>query len=264
MNAEVLNFWPMRPQPNTPMYEILARLSLRIAFDPRPDQPTIAWHGYTWLSERAAARLPANAINARCIDISKVRVEQTWERVAGYPLAVDPTVTVGPLVMKSNENAKYEGRIVVGPVGKTQDGYVYERLVDCREGDEVVHLRAVVMAGALVMLFEKRRPMWFSSARVSRSLPLGDALSPAEQVLLLEFAAAMEMDYGELDILRDRQSGLIYVVDANRTPARSHHLLPEQHDAVYAAQAEGFRQLLKAWAGRAPGEPSGARAARAG
>lgn len=248
-DAGVLNFWPMRPQPRTPIYEILARLRLRIAFDPRLDQPTIAWDGYTWLSPQAARRLPRNAINARCVDISKTRVEQTWESVSGYPLAVDPTVTTGPLVMKSNENARFGGRIVVGPVSRRRGGLVYERLIDCRDGDEVVQLRVVVMAGDLVVAYEKRRPypMWFTGTRITLPRPLEWLFSSAEQALLIRFAAAMDMDYGELDVLRDRDSRLIYVVDANRTPGRPHHLAGEHHDAVYTAQAEGFRELLKAW-----------------
>ncbi len=35
---------------------------------------------------------------------------------------------------------------------------------------------------------------------------------------LLQFCQLMGMDYGELDVLRDRQDGRIYVVDANSTP----------------------------------------------
>ena len=235
------------------MYEILSRLELRIGFKPRADQPTIAWDGFTWLSARAASRLPANAINARCVDISKALVERTWETVAGYPLAVDPTVTPGPLVMKANENARFQGRIVVGPIQAPARNFVYERLIDCRAGDEIVQLRTVVMAGRLIVGYEKRRPypMWFTGTRITLPRPPETLFSDEERKLLVRFAGAMGMDYGELDVLRDRHSGLIYVVDANRTPALPHHLPSEHHEAVFAAQAEGFRLLLRPWSGAA-------------
>jgi hypothetical protein len=55
------------------------------------------------------------------------------------------------------------------------------------------------------------------------------------------------MDYGELDILRDEPTGLIYVVDANRTPTRPHHLPEKEWVRVYDSQAEGFKALLGRW-----------------
>ena len=64
----------MRPVPIAPIYQIMQRLGLRAGFEPRPDQPTIAWETGTWLTAAQAARLPANAINLDCRDISKSRV----------------------------------------------------------------------------------------------------------------------------------------------------------------------------------------------
>lgn len=49
--------------------------------------------------------------------------------------------------------------------------------------------------------------------------PADAILTRDEQTGLVAFAEAMGMQFGELDVLRDKSDGRIYVVDANRTPA---------------------------------------------
>jgi hypothetical protein len=248
-DAPTLNFWPMRPQPVMPLYRIMERLGLRVGFTPREDQPTIAWEAGTWLTPRQAARLPANAINLHCRDISKSRVARVWGEVAGYPLALDPLTTTGALVEKPEENARHGGRILTGPLARRRKGYTYQRLVDCRIDGKIHQLRVVVTGPRLALTYEKWRPEpeWFSGTRISIPHPPQDLFSAEEQALLLRFAAAMDLEYGELDVLRDEPTGLIYVVDANRTPTRPISLPEEVRDHVYNTQAEAFRELLAPW-----------------
>lgn len=239
----------MRPQPVMPLYRIMERLGLRVGFSPRADQPTIAWETGTWLTPRQAAPLPANAINLRCRDISKSRVAEVWGQVAGYPLALDPLTTTGPLVEKPEENARHGGRILTGPLARRRNGYSYQRLVDCRIDGQIHQLRIVVTGPHLALAYEKWRPEpeWFSGTRISIPHAPDELFSADEQALLLRFAAAMSLEYGELDVLRDEPTGLIYVVDANRTPTRPISLPEEVHDSVYNTQAKAFRELLAPW-----------------
>lgn len=232
-----------------PLYRIMERLGLRVGFRPRPDQPAIAWETGTWLTARQAAPLPANAINVACRDISKSRVADVWGQVAGYPLALDPLTTAGPLVEKPEENARHGGRILEGPLTGRRKGYSYQRLVDCRIDGRIRQLRVVVTGPRLALAYEKWRPdpEWFSGTRISSPCAPHDLFSAAEQALLLRFAAAMKLDYGELDVLRDEPTGLIYVVDCNRTPTRPIALPDALRDDVYSTQAEAFRELLAPW-----------------
>ena len=227
----------------------MTRLGLRAGFEPRDDQPSMAWEGGTWLTARQAARLPPNAINGRCVDISKSRVADTWARVAGYPLTVDPLTFEGPLVEKPEENGRHGGRVVIGPLTRRRNGWVYQRLVDCRIGDQVHQMRVLVTGRRLALAYEKWRPVpeWFSGTRISVPRTADALLSPAEQELLLRFTADMDMDYAELDLLRDEPSGLIYVVDANRTPTRAQNLPEKDWAPVYDTQAAAFRELLMPW-----------------
>jgi hypothetical protein len=239
----------MRPQPIIPLYRIMERLGLRVGFTPRADQPTIAWETGTWLTARQAANLPANAINVRCRDISKSRVAAVWGEVAGYPLALDPLTTVGPLVEKPEENARHGGRILEGPLARRRKGYAYQRLVDCRIDGKIHQLRVVVTGPRLALAYEKWRPEpeWFSGTRISIPHAPAELFSDEERGLLLRFAAAMDLDYGELDVLRDEPTGKIYVVDCNRTPTRPISLPDDVRDYVYRTQAQAFRELLSPW-----------------
>ena len=44
------------------------------------------------------------------------------------------------------------------------------------------------------------------------------ATSVAERALILSFAREIGLDFGELDTLRDRWTGRLYIVDAAKTP----------------------------------------------
>ena len=46
-----------------------------------------------------------------------------------------------------------------------------------------------------------------------------DVLSETELSLIKEFCEKLGLEYGELDVLRNREDGKIYIVDANNTPS---------------------------------------------
>ena len=248
-NAPTLHFWPHRPQPIAPIYQIMSRLGLRAGFTPRSDQPSIAWETHTYLTPGQVARLPENAINRLCTDISKTVVATVWEQVAGYPFNVDPLTTSGKFVTKPEANGQHAGQIIEGPIAARRKGWTYQRLVDCRIDGKIHQMRAMVADGHLALAYEKWReePNWFGGTRISIPRLPDELFSKEEQSLLLRFAAAMKMDYGELDILRDQPTGKIYVVDANRTPTRPYHLPEKDWARVYDAQTEGFKALLAPW-----------------
>ncbi len=171
----------------------------------------------TWgaVSEPAAAR----GYNFRCQDISKGRVAAVFEQVAGYPLAIDPQTWSGPAVEKSEANGAHDGRIVHCPV-PPQPGKVYQRLIDTVEDGCAIDLRTPCVGGRPVVVWRKRKP---ATRRFSIHNSAVEPLAPEavysadELALIARFSAAMGLDWGGLDILRDRPSGRIYIVDANKT-----------------------------------------------
>lgn len=164
-------------------------------------------------------------INFACTDISKTRVAEVFADIFGYGLAVDPCTYTGLMAVKSEKNGAHDGMIVQGPVKpeEVDASLVYQRLIDNRlsEGDDkVIDLRCPTVNGKIGLIFIKHRPLHSRFANFNARVELArpeDYLSAEERTKLAAFARAMRLDFGGLDVLRDRSDGRIYVVDVNKT-----------------------------------------------
>ena len=163
---------------------------------------------------------PAGGLNAGCTDVSKSHVAAVFEAVFGYPLAVDPGTTAGPMVEKSEKNGVHDGRIVEGPL-PPRPGRVYQRLVDTAGDDGACRdLRTPCAGGEPVLVWIKVKPPGRRFAIQNRRATLhepAEVFSPVELALIRDFNARMGADWGGLDILRDRDDGRLYIVDVNKT-----------------------------------------------
>jgi hypothetical protein len=72
-----------------------------------------------------------------------------------------------------------------------------------------------------------------------------EVFSPEEIQTLGAFCRAMSLDWGGLDILRDRASGRLYVVDVNKTDMGPPIALPFFHKLVAVARVgRALRALI--------------------
>jgi len=160
-------------------------------------------------------------LNGHCNDISKSHVEDVFERVFGYSLAVDPTTFTGKIVQKSQINAAHDGRIIDGPIGAAEPGQSYQRFIEnCYDGTHVEDVRVPIVGDQIPLVYLKRRPTEIRFANDNTECVMvetAEALSQSEVDKLIEFSQAMGLDFGGLDVLRCRESGRIFVVDVNKT-----------------------------------------------
>ena len=178
-------------------------------------------------------QLPPNftgkAFNFNCGDISKSRVAEVFENIFGYAISVDPEKATGPIAVKSEKNGAHDGYIAQAPVPNDPD-WVYQRLIDNTiDGKWGEDLRCPMIGGDIPFIYVKRRPITKRFANVNTSVTLqnvDDLLSKDEQAKLKKFAAAMGLDVGGIDVLRDKNSGKIYVVDVNKTDMGPPIILP--------------------------------------
>jgi hypothetical protein len=192
----------------------------------RNDLAMLRWSrfpGHT-ISKRHRTKLPSSkhVLNDTHLVTDKSNVQKVFAETAGYATRVDPMKHNGPAVMKRERNGSHSGRIVMLPRTLEPDR-VYERLVDnLVDDDTVCDIRIPFILGVPPFAYTKFR------SRVRRFVNSNDrvfivspseVLSMAELDLCRRFCQAVGLDYGELDILRDRESGLIYIVDVNNTPA---------------------------------------------
>jgi hypothetical protein len=107
----------------------------------------------------------------------------------------------------------------------------------------------VVIDGQIPLVIRRWRQAanWHAGTTRAELLRAEEAYSAEEIRHLLAFSAAMQLEYGELDVLRDKHSGLIYVIDANRTPSGPPKILAPAV-ALDAAErmAAPFARLLTA------------------
>jgi glutathione synthase/RimK-type ligase-like ATP-grasp enzyme len=92
--------------------------------------------------------------------------------------------------------------------------------VDNVEDGLAVDLRTPFVDGKPVVVFIKRRPVEDRFANHNADVAMvepREVFSEDEIARLGVFCRAMGLDWGGLDILRDRPSGRLYVVDVNKT-----------------------------------------------
>lgn len=163
----------------------------------------------------------ARMLNFGCTDISKTRVAEAFEKASGDTLAVDPLTYPGRMVEKSEINAAHDGRILEGPMDEAVPGKVYQRLIDNEiPGGLVEDLRCCLVGGKPIIVFRKRRPLErrFLNENVQVLLDEPKNCYSADEIRVIErFAAEIGLDWGGVDVLRDRATGRIYIVDANKT-----------------------------------------------
>ncbi|MEZ5994780.1 MAG: hypothetical protein R3C25_03425 [Hyphomonadaceae bacterium] len=161
-------------------------------------------------------------VNFSCRDVSKSNVARACAAAFGNGLAIDPATFTGPAVEKSEINAAHDGRIVQCPTAPVP-GRAYQRVIDNRSPanpDLVEDLRTCTVGGRPVLVFIKRRPVTKrflnTNSEVLLRMPQ-EIFTEAEMDQIGAFTREIGLDWGGVDVLRDRNDGKLYIVDANKT-----------------------------------------------
>ena len=185
----------------------------------------IAWHPSTQydIDDTIVERLHGrhHVVNAECTDIRKSRVGRVFASVFGYSLEIDPARYRGTVLRKSERNGPHDAVLLDGPLTQTEQGYVYQRLIDYETSLGLAEWRTIVVAGRIAAVYANYRPAenrFQPLASHSELVSVDEAFTQHEQDLIGRFSRAMRLDLGALDILRDRRDGRIYICDCNNTP----------------------------------------------
>lgn len=218
------------------------RSRLRIWFTPHQPRPWyIIWAAMVWggmefarspeaadaafyFEDQTVATPPqrphANAFNFGVGDVSKSTVARVMEEAFGYPLAIDPTIFSGEAVEKGEGNGVHDGRLVICPMQPVA-GKAYQRVIKTEGADGWAHdLRTACVGGRPVVVFVKKKPAAARFSIQNTSVVVKapeEVFSTTEIDQLQRFCAAMKLDWGGLDVLREQASGRLYVVDVNKT-----------------------------------------------
>lgn len=214
---------PERARPWYLIWAVARVAGARLVKDPARADVVMHFEDSTFSPNDPPSRLKRGAklVNYACLDVSKTRVAEACAAAFHTPLAVDPVTHVGPAVEKSEINAAHDGHIVQCPT-PALPGRAYQRLIDNRANnpDLVEDLRTITVGGRPVCVFIKRRPVAKRFLNTNSETVMRDpeeVFAPAEIDAIAAFTREMGMDWGGVDVLRDRADGRLFIVDANKT-----------------------------------------------
>jgi len=162
-------------------------------------------------------------INNTHFNSAKSNVFFYFRRAFGYDLSVNPSEFSGEMVIKSDMNAAHDGQVEYGPISDISPNKTYSLLVDntVDDGRYVRDLRIPVIGGDIPFAYIKYRTIdmrFQTDSSFAKLVELYEVFSNPELSMIKNFCELIGLEYGELDILRDRKSRKIYIVDVNNTP----------------------------------------------
>ncbi|HUC01823.1 MAG TPA: hypothetical protein VMA75_02880 [Candidatus Paceibacterota bacterium] len=248
-------FYPDVPRVWNVIYLVCKVLGYRITNDPdahfdmamafqditvRPENKTLAE-----LSKRR------EVLNGRCGDISKARVDRIFLETFGYGLTIDPRTHRGSYVKKTDTNALHIATIEAAPA-EPENGFVYQKLIDNKgDSDTTTDIRTFIFDDTIPFTLYRNHDIndrFGDETIVAARVDANKAFSKEEQAQIIRFCKNFGLDYGELDILRDKNDGRIYIVDVNNTPSGPHpgvHMSKADYGRFVAELAAAFEKMVR-------------------
>ena len=168
----------------------------------------------------ASPSILPKTINSGCVDVSKSAIERAFSKELGYASFVDPSGV--ECVEKTEIQAiKKIRRVAAG--SPQRSGYVYQREINTFRDRAWTDLRPVVYDGRILGVVVKKKSDWIhgdADARIELASPL-QVFSADELARIEAGCRGFGAHFAELDVLRDRDNGKVYVVDLNYTAHRN-------------------------------------------
>jgi len=217
---------PHYPSRGSTLYKAAGSINYTLTNKPRKKHQLVVYWEYATYREEfqlvESLKDQCPVLNLYSRDISKVKVDQVHKEVFGYNTFVDPLSYSGKVVQKNDVNAIHDGQILQGPLSRVEEGFIYQILIDNQFSEDLVlDIRVPVIGEALDFVYLKYRNIQerFKNTTVNTEVKtINEILSEAEVNLINAFCQKIQLDYGELDVLRNKDDGKIYIVDVNNTP----------------------------------------------
>lgn len=189
-------------------------------------------------------------LNSICNNVQKSYIDDLFKITFGYSSLADVT-KIGYCVKKSENQSAHDGEITRTPCLK-EPGYLYQKLIDNRMSINMVYdIRVPVIMKELPCVFIKAKNIdgTFENSLTSKLKYWYDKienwLTKQEIEKIKEFSQLFGLDIGELDILRDNSTGLIYITDVNTTPGAGLFDHIENGNKIKLELAHILDELLK-------------------
>ncbi|MFH1322057.1 MAG: hypothetical protein ABII90_15570 [Bacteroidota bacterium] len=161
-------------------------------------------------------------INLFSRNIGKEFIDEIHERVLGYCTKLNPLTYNGKAVKKNLLNAKHDGKIVHCPVNSIEEGYIYQKFINNEVDVNIVRdIRVPIINYKIPFVYFKNKKISdrFTNETIKTTLEKAESIfEPVDINNIISFCKELKLDFGELDVLRDKNDNKIYIVDVNNTP----------------------------------------------
>lgn len=216
-----IGFTPHMPQFWYAIWPVCHLAGIEIVRNPEDADILFYFEDNEFSPGHVAAPAGKYMLNGECLNIRKSRVGNVFADVFGYGLNVDPFSYSGLALMKSERNGVHDGQITPCPYVVPRAGSVFQRLIEnTTDGRVYTDIRTPVVGGAIPVIYLKQRTSAtrFSNDNINVELSTAQEQFSAEEIARIgQFCRRIGLDFGGLDILRDRKDGRIYIVDVNKT-----------------------------------------------
>ncbi|HDZ61219.1 MAG TPA: hypothetical protein ENH46_05925 [Candidatus Pacearchaeota archaeon] len=225
-------------------YKIINNLSKKFSF-------AINWQDKTFKTpdekiKEVNKKIPV--LNINCNDISKQNIGVVFKKIFGYSLDINPKKYGGKCVRKPNLNASGIGHVINCP-SKKEKGFAYEKLINTKNNEGLlVDFRVPIFKDIIPCVqlrYKSPNPIFIDSLKKIEIKESKEIFSKSELKKIFLFCKRLGMDYGELDILRDKDNNKIYIVDANTTPFGPHGLPRKITKEILKKSSIAFAEMIK-------------------
>jgi hypothetical protein len=186
-------------------------------------------------------------LNLHNNNILKTYIEEYFYEAFGYRTRIDPQLFKGIAVCKSEYNATHSGTIVECPVDEVQKDCIYQILIDNRNEEDLFEDIRVPIIGKIIpyvyIKLKEESARFETRAQKVLLEEVDEYISAEEKANILKFTASIGLDFGEIDVMRNRNDGKLYIVDVNNTPYGPPANLPDS-DAQKALRIQA-EELIK-------------------
>lgn len=208
------------PSKKSTIYKIATKNLLSIRQSKSDKDAIQIWFDDQTKTDIASNKNQSKILNSQCSDISKKNVEKIQKEIFGYGMEVDPKTHQGKCVIKSDENAVHDGRIVQCPISNFEQSKVYQIIINNEENQSYFDYRVAVMADEIIIIYKKYKTLEKRFTNDTYHATICDEKMIPNQIQkkIIDFCNKIQCDFCELDVLFDNDSQKWFVIDVNKTP----------------------------------------------
>ena len=174
-------------------------------------------------------------INKNLKDISKLNLEKVHKEIFGYNLLIEPTKFDGEFISKGNGNKEraplipsyklHKRKLKLGEVNKN---LIYQKNVNnTDDNNNIIDHRAFVfnykVKYVIKYVVDTKFLTRVGTTKKKEFVEFEKYFDKSDIIKINRFINKLGVEYGEIDIIRDRNTKKLYLIDVNNTPSGEFH-----------------------------------------